>query len=266
MNEFIESTAENLPQQSLNKKPSMEVIPRKSTKKIDFFKKQGITISLIVFVVLTVACLCLLKNSISIGAKTLFSNYSTAYELEKGATYQDLYASAFDRAKKNYLVSNRVVISIGNLEKSGKLEVLKANDVEFITEDRDNNFGNVTAWLEVTGEGVFVVDLKASEFIVDNGRRYVLVRIPYPELKNITITKTIKRWFKDDGKNGSYDEGVNLALKQQNEAGLRIHKALMSNQYIYSSAQDVAKSMIANLVKQFNSDVPDLTVEVEFID
>lgn len=266
MNEFIESTFENLPQHSSNNKPPIEGKPRKSKKMINILKKQSITISLIVIVVLTAACLWLLKNSISIGAEALFSNYNTTYDLEKDAMYQDLYKFAFDRAERNYHVSNRVVISIGNLEKSGKLEVLKANCVEFITTDRDSNYGNVTAWLEVTGEGVFVVDLKASEFIVDNGRRYVLVRIPYPELTNVTITKTIKRWFKDDWKNGSYDEGVDLALKQRNEANLRIKKSLMSNQYIYSSSQDVAKNMIANLVKQFNSDIPDLTVEVEFID
>ena len=266
MNGFIESAEENLPQKSPNKKPSTERIPKKSKKKINFFKKYGITVSLIVLVVLAAACLLLLKNSIKIGAEALSNNYRAAYESEKDVAYNKLYQSAFDRAEKNYHVSNKVVISIGNLEETKKLEVIKANDVEFITQDKDRSSGNVTAWLEVSGEGIFVVDLKAAEFIVDNSRRYVLVRIPYPELTNVTIVNTTKRWFKDDLINGSYKEGVHLALKQRNEAILRIQKSLMSNQYIYNSAQTVARSMIENLVKQFNPDIPDLTVEVEFID
>ena len=111
-----------------------------------------------------------------------------------------------------------------------------------------------------------MVDLKAAEFITDNANHYVLVRIPYPELTNVTITDTTKRWFRDDLANGSYSEGVDLALKQRNEASLQIQKALMSNQYIYENAQDVAVSLLINLVKQFNPDIPDLVVEVEFMD
>lgn len=265
MNTFIESATENIPQQSPKGKPYTEKTSKKSTKKLNFFKKHATTISIPVLVVLAALCLWLLKDIISIGAKALINNYVVAFETEKKAAYDEFYDRAFDKAKKNYHVSNRMVISINSLEKYNKLEVLKANHVEFITEDRDSNLGNVTAWLEVTGEGTFVVDLKAAEFIVDNYRRYVLVRIPYPELTNVIVTNTIKRFFKDDWKNGSYDEGVDLALKQQNEAGVRIHKALMSNQYIYNSAQDVAKNIIENLVKQFNTEIPDLTVEVEFI-
>lgn len=40
----------------------------------------------------------------------------------------------------------------------------------------------------------------------------------------------------------------------------------MSNPYIYKNAQNVAVSMITNLVKELNPDIPDLTVEVEFVD
>lgn len=259
MNKLIETS-----RKEVAKKPT----PKKSTrKKTSDTQKTSLTItlSLIIIVVMAAGSLFLIKNSIGIGASALMNSYNAAYGSERDDAYQKLYQSAYDRAEKNYHVSNTVVISIGNLEESQKLEVLKANDVEFITEDRDNNSGNVTAWLEVEGEGTFVVDLQAAEFIIDNERQYVLVRIPNPELTNITITKTTRRLFADDWANGSYSEGVDLALKQRNEASLQIQKALLSNQYIFSSAKDVAKSMIQNLVKQFNPDISNLQVDVEFL-
>ena len=261
MNDLMKSSTDSLPQKRAKKK-----VPAKKTEKLTkLVKKYGLVGSVIVFVVLWAACLFLLKDSINIGAEALANSYGIAYETEKDAAYQALYQSAFDRAEKNYHVSNNVVISIGSFEETEKLEVLKANHVEFITEDRDDNSGNVTAWLEVTGEGTFVVDLKAAEFVVDNEHRYVLVRVPYPELTNVTITDTQKRWYEDDLLNGSYSQGVDLALKQRNEASLQIQKSLMSNQYIYGNAQTVATSIIINLVKQLNPDIPDLTVEVEFV-
>lgn len=39
----------------------------------------------------------------------------------------------------------------------------------------------------------------------------------------------------------------------------------MSNVYIYSNAQEAAEQMLIQLIKQINTDIPDLTVEVEFI-
>jgi len=254
-------------------KPLMEVKDKfqgKKTpgKKTPESKKSSITIivSLVLIVALAAGSIVLFNGGISKGADSLMNSFSAAFTTEKDAAYEKLYQAAFDRAEQKYHVSNEVVISIGNLEESQKLEVLKASDVEFITEDKDNNSGNVTAWLEVNGEGTFVIDLQAAEYIVDNERRYVLVRIPNPELTNIKIKSTTRRLFSDDFKNGSYSEGVDLALKQRNEAQLQIQKSLMSNQYIYSNAKDVAVGMIKNLVRQFNPDIPDLTVDVEFMD
>lgn len=259
----------NVPESSVPK--TSDAIQRKPSspeKKPKVAKKKAriVTISIVLTVILVSASLFLLYKGIGVSASALMNSYSTAYSSEKDNAYAKLYQSAFERAEKNYHVRNTMVISIGNLEESQKLEVLKANDVEFITEDRDSNSGKVTAWLEVEGEGTFVIDLKAAEFIVDNERQYVMVRLPNPELTNITIIKTTRRLFADNWSNGSYSEGVDLALKQRNEASLQIQKALMSNQYIYSSARKVAVSMLQNMVKQFNPDIPELTVDVEFME
>lgn len=259
MSNMLQSISSRLPEKA-KKAPN----PRKkaSSKKTPAL----ITLMVVLIILMAFGSIVLLKSGIGAAASALLNSYEAAYASEKDNAYHALYQSAYDRAEKNYHVSSTVVISIGDLEESQKLEVLKANDIEFITEDRDNNSGNVTAWLEVEGEGTFVVDLQAAEFIIDNDRHYVLVRIPNPELTNINIIKTTRRLFADDWRDGSYREGVDLALKQRNEASLQIQKALLSNQYIFSNAQDVAVAMIGNLVKQFNPDIPDLTVDVEFME
>lgn len=225
----------------------------------------SIIVLLVMFVGMAVGSLILFQESISIGASEMFDSYNASFAEERENAYLKLYQSAYDRAMDKYHVSNTVVITIGNLEETQKLEVLKANDVEFVAEDRDSNSGNVTAWLEVEGEGTFVVDLKAAEYIIDNEHQYVLVRIPGPELTDVAITQVTRRLFADDFLNGSYREGVDLALKQRNQASLQIQKALLSNQFIYDSAKKAAVSMISNLVRQFNQDVPDLRVDVEFL-
>ena len=232
-------------------------------------KKKNTNIAIVLFLVMIMAAGgggLLLKSGIKVGASELMSSFHGAYSNEKERVYGQIYDAVFQEAEHNHHVSNRVEISVANLQEEEKLEVIKANDVEFITENRDNNTGHVTVWLEVEGEGTFVTDLKAAEFNVDNERQYVLARIPKPELSNVKINNTTRRLLADGLLNGSYSEGVDLALKQRNEALLQIQKSLLSNQYIYDNAKKVSVSMIRNLIKQLNPDVPQLQVEVEFFD
>ena len=66
--------------------------------------------------------------------------------------------------------------------------------------------------------------------------------------------------------NGSSREGTNLAQKQVSQASLDAKASITSNQRFHQSAEKSAQILITNLVKEFNPDIPDLTVEVEFID
>lgn len=200
-------------------------------------------------------------------AEELPSSFNAAYNAEKERTYQKRYNSYKSTVEKKYHVSNRVSIYIENLREEQKLEVLKVSDVEFIIEDKRDNPQNITSWLEVPGEGTFVINLKAGEYIIDNERKHVLIRVPYPELTNVVIdySGVKKLLFKDnDWFNGSYREGEELARRQLNNAELLIKKEFISNQNYYLNAQKAAKTTIETLVKQLNPDVLDLTVEVEF--
>ena len=256
MSDITKVHNENLPQKQANKIPDMQKV----------IKKYGLTISIMALIVLFTACVLIFKSAIGIGAEAVKDGYAVAYEENKNDAYQKFYRSAYDRAEAKYHVSNEVLISIENFEETEKLEVLEVNHVELITENGNYDNDKVVSWIKVPGKGTFVVDLNAAEFIVDNEHRYVCVRVPYPELTNITTGKPTRLLFKDDFWNGNYSDGVHLAVDQINDAEVRIKKALMANQYIYKNAQDVAISMISNLVKELNPDVPDISVEVEFMD
>ena len=230
--------------------------------------KKGMSTTILIVLMLMMAGLTvyLATGIVGTGAEALANSYNAAYASEKNAAYQAQYDKYFDRAESKYHVSNRVAITIGDLKEIAKLEVLKVSDVEYIIEEGATNSNGITSWLEVPGQGTYVVDLQAAEFIVDDERAYVKVRAPYPELTNISIdyANVQKLFFKNDILNDSYKVGEELAQRQLNSADMLIKKEFASNQRFYLSAQEAAVSTIQCLVKQLNPQNTDMTVEVEF--
>ena len=220
--------------------------------------------AIVLSIVMIIAIIVIFKDTVSTGAEALADGYNNAYTEEKDATYQKQYDIYKNSAEEKFHVSNRVSIYIGELKEVEKLEVLKVSDVEFVIED--NNDENIVSWLEVPGEGMFVVDLKNGEFVVDNERAHVLVKVPYPELTNITIdyANVNNLLFEDGVFNGSNRIGEELAKKQLGEAELLLEKEFTSNENFYLNAQKVAVNIIEALIKQLNPEVENLTVDVEF--
>ena len=237
-----------------------EIIEKRSLLK----NRKWIIIVLIVAAVLLFACYQLV---IIIGVSGFRENYSKAYDAQKNATYQEKYNTYKSSAEKIYHVSNRVSVYLGDLKEEEKLKVLHVSDIEYVIEDKDDNADNIISWLEVPGEGDFVVDLKAGEYIIDEERAHVLVRIPEPELENVAIDyrNVEKLLFKNDVWNESYKIGEDLARRQLVEAELLIKKEFSSNQNYYKNAEKAAKSTIETLIKQLNANVDNLTVDVEVI-
>ena len=221
-------------QKKTEKKKS--IIQRKLTKK----EKRVIVVG--ASLIMLVASYFLIKRSIVISANALIDSYSAAYDSEREDTYQDYYKRFFDQAEKEYHVRNRGTISIGEMKEIGKLEVLEVSDV------------------------VFVVNMEEAEFVIDNEQAHVLVRVPYPELTNVSIdySNVEKRLFKNDLFNDSYRVGEDLARKQLGEGDALIKKEFASNEHYYLTAQKAGISTIESLVRQLNPDEPDLVVDVEY--
>lgn len=242
-------------------------VKKKKTKPRNKKKKSGGYVKYIVAIVVMISsCILISRNVVSAGANAVSDGYDTAFNRERDSVWQEWYQKYFDKAEQEYHVSNRAAITIGELKKTAKLEVLQVSDVEYVIDKNEDNKNNITAWLEVPGTANYTVDLQAAEFVTDDEHAFVLVRVPYPELSNITIDyeNVQKLLFKNDLLNDSYRVGEDLARKQLSQADILIRKEFASNQNYYQSAQDAAKTSITSLIRQLNPDIDDLTVEVEF--
>ncbi len=201
-----------------------------------------------------------IATGVRVGSNAASNSYENAFNTEKEETYSKYY----DQAEKKYHVSNEIKISIGRLMETSKLEVLRVSDVEYAISN-DDEYG-ITSWLEVPGSGTYVVNLQEAEYIIDDERDHVLVRVPYPEITNITIdyANVNKLLFKNNLLNDSIKVGEDLARRQLSSADMLIKKEFASNESFYKNAQEAARSTIQCMVKQLNPEIANLEVDVEF--
>lgn len=206
----------------------------------------------------------LLSDTVSRGATAANAAYISSKEDMENGIYQRFY----DAAEARYHTSNEVSVTVENVREEAKLEVLKVADVEYIIQDGDKSNHGITSWLEVPGEGVFAVDLQASEFVVDSKHHYVLARIPSPILSECRVLyqDVVQLEFKNDMFNDNIKDGEELAQRQFKEAFAKMRTEFTSNPTYIEAACSAAETMVANLIKSFNPDIPDLVVEVDFID
>lgn len=224
-------------------------------------RKMTIGMSVFLIIVLIIACIMLnfaLRTTAS-AAKTAFSD---SLKMKKEETYQVFYQKSYDIAEEKYHVANTVSISVEDVKEIAELEVLQVSDIEYVHSE-----GNTKIWTAVKGHGVYTVDLSLSEFLVDNARQYVCVRVPSPQLGRSGLDYEYENYLFEDGVfNGSTKKGVDLARNDLKNAQNQLQIKLTSTQIYYESAQKCAEEIIRNLVKNCNPDAIDLVVDVEFID
>ncbi len=235
------------------------------------------------FVLFAFSIYCFL-DAIAVGASSAMDSYESEKDEVAQEVYDVFYNQSYNAAEASHHVSNQVSISIGTLQEEEKLEVLRVSNVKYmISEEEEGEFidnilsavtgifsdDEVVSWLEIPGDGVFTVNLKSAEFIVDEERQDVLIRIPEPELSEFAIDyEGVEILYFDDAglfKN-SAKVGEDLAREQLQDAQLQMMQEIHENQRYYQSAQDAAESLLISLVKELNPGASDLTVEVEFMD
>lgn len=225
-------------------------------------RKKMMVILIATFVIIVLVAFVMLKCAFSIASSSASDTFSDTLEQQKEETYQMFYQTSYDIAEEKYHVANKVNISVEELREEAMLEVLQVSGIEYVY-----NEGNTKIWTAIRGYGVYVVDLSLSEFVVDNERQYVLVRVPYPQLSSEGLDYEYENYLFEDGIfNGSISDGVDLAMNDLKKAQNQLHKKLVSSQAYYDSAQKSAEVIITRLVKNFNSEVVGLNVEVEFVD
>lgn len=202
------------------------------------------------------------------GSKAVKQAFDRERESAEKAVYQSYFDHGFKAGEQEYHVKNRAVITLGNIRETANLEVLSVSDIAFMIENPSDSNKNIQSWIEVPGTGVFTVNLAAGEFLVDNERSMVFARVPKPELlpMNISIDhaniKVLR--FSSNVWTTSIRDGEQLAGKQLNEARTKIQEDISSNLQYYEFAEKSARSLLENLIKAINSDIPELKVEIEF--
>ena len=232
--------------------------PAKSTARKKRNTKTIIWIAVVVELILAV-----------ILGRFLFKN---SYERNKTKTVEDIrnaaYKTVYDATEKANHVSNKVTITLEGIREKADLEVLQVDASYVYTSDEEDKSRGHTIWYRIPGTGYFTVDMRMTEFIVDNERQHVLVRAPEP-----TITKFNENYEKIEellfkGKtlvaNGSIREGEEIAQKMVVRARIRMLKSLDTNISYYQAAKDSAKRLITNMIKALNPDMPNISVTVVF--
>lgn len=255
--------------------------PRK--KKSGRLSRQNFTLGALgISAVLLCLCVYLILDTITLGAGAAIDSFGPAKDEAANEVYQIFYDQSFKVAEEAHHVSNNASISIGNLHEVQKLEVLKVSDVSYETPNPEDQGwfadfvesivgildADMVSWLEVPGSGVFTVNLQASEFIIDEERQYVLIRVPNPELAEFTIdyeNVELLLFEKGGAFKNSAKYGADLAVEQLQNAELTMMQNVNDNQTFHQKAKDATINMLVNLVKQLNPQLPDLVVEVEFI-
>ena len=133
----------------------------------------------------------------------------------------------------------------------------------------DPLIGDAEAWIRFNGIGTFTIDLQNTDFILDEQRKAVLVRVPSPVMGQILIQQDEDDVLYTSSAglfNNSSDTGNQLVLSLTQKAQQDMTAKARSNPEYYAQAKASAEKTIIQLIKNLNPDLPDLTVEVEFID
>ena len=259
----------------LKEKQREEVIPYREKKSTGFlwYGIMGILVLLI---------LILTKDTIEVGTEAVKRSYQNAKDKASNEVYENFYAKGYEDGWDIYHVTNKAVIDVGQIQAETNLEVLTFYDVAYeVPQNNENDdliskLANIVksplqTWLEVPVKGTFVINLKMAEFVVDEARQYVLIRVLPPEIDDKTFGidgQNVRLLYveqggvlKDDAKSG-----VEKIRGQLEDAERRIRLKIENDQSVCKSAKESTVKILTALVKKLNPDMPDLQVEIQFTD
>lgn len=207
--------------------------------------KKGIMIA--ATIALLIVSYIVYLRAMSASAESAYAEYKEAKETAKAEIQQKYY----DDGKKNWQTTNDVTINLGDLKEKMDLRVLELTDAEYSIRNTDN-----TAWIRVTGMGMYSVNLAAADFIVDNTNGNVTVQLMTPKLTTkITKAELLKYENNRFIFNGSIAEGEQQADEQVKEAYALVVEEFTTNPEYLKKAKENAVETIKQLVVNYNPNV-----------
>lgn len=192
-------------------------------------------------------------------------SYTSATEEAYQSTYDDYVHMGEDA----FHTTNHAKIEVGPALETSDLEVLTVCATVLVHNSKKDIYE------EITGYSHFSSDLKAAEYMIDDERQTVYIRLPEPKLMEpVTLDEDNLRVYnlESDGKisyaiqglKGSIQNGEREAVAMRDEASAEILSLLKNDPAYMNEAKESAQSMISALVREINPTVDDLKVVIEF--
>lgn len=216
---------------------------------------------------IAISCLCvyLVIHTVMKSAAALPGHFLASVDNSVNEIRQEVKEASADIAEEIYHVKNVAEIKLGDLESCSDLEVLKVRESALSIVNGENELTDVTSWIEVIETCEYVVDLTKAEFIVDNEKAVVTVKVPSPEPGNFTVEKYNEQFSCSSVFSGSAKDGSELIDRQIKEADESIRRSVSENQDYLTSAQNAAETMITNAITALNAGIEELEIRVEFV-
>lgn len=227
---------------------------------------------LLIIIIVTVR---LVSDSVNIVGEAAKDSFDNSLSESREAVYNDFYNYAYDKAAEEHHVENDFVINIEDVREVANLQVLEATDTEYSIHkyNKDAPMEKYEAWFQIDGKCIYKVDLKNSEFIVDQYRKSVTVRIPQPQ-KDFSIDTPELVMYADDSKevfgkklfDGSSETGKKAVQYAEAEGRQKIIEYFSNNDTLDNKAEKSAENILKALITEVNSNVEDLKIEIEILD
>lgn len=236
--------------------------------------KNSMKINLIligIFAVFMAVSLLTMNSGAAKAKQSYLSSYDESYNNTYSSTYNDYVADGYEAGYEKYHVKNEVNIYVGDIQECSSLEVLNVSDFDYAISYSSDNEEKIDSVFEVTMIGTYCVNMKLSEFIIDNKNKTVTVRVQRPELTDF-ISSYEMLYFEKNGNiidsfdKGNYSEGEKFANNQIKKCTDLIKQRLKTNQENDRNAEEAAINTLTSIITRLNPEIPDLKVFIEFDD
>lgn len=197
--------------------------------------------------------------------------FDTTYNDTKQETYDGFKQKAFNYYEAKNHVSNRATITIGNIKEENSLEVLSVSESWIKINDGKKSDDNTTRWIEFSATGIYTVDMTMSQFIIDDNKGYVLVKLQTPQLTQFALdtSPVVKNFNYEEGMlriNGNYDNGVKMHLEDRAEAYQVLKERISGKDEDLTAAKASTETLIRTFIRSVNPelDLKDSDIIIEF--
>ena len=237
-----------------NKSPARRAVKR---RRINFT-----AIILAVFIVLAASMnLTLYRLTVENAGEAFDAAYQTAKEAQTPLTYEEFYLAALEQYKTKNDITSAISADYG----TGKLEVMKICDSVCIPQSTEEDEDS-SLTLVIPFNGVYTIDLSLAEFITDQERGIITVRVPYPEIADFKVEYENAKLLDDSGITVTLGKITTpeLARSEFEEKNIDLREQISENKIFTENAAETARRKIISTLMALNP-YEDITTEVEFI-